>query len=672
MMKTHTPGRIFPVNLFFVCLIAILFSRLDAQQNSGNGGQSGGDPLLSSIQRTLSAEDDMIDLEEGVVRWKGRTFSVGNSRIMRARFERYLSSPGVEGQVRDYEAVLRQIMNRLSVEQGGVSEVAVRQAWNLLFQAADYDIDDGASLVIANQVYNAWRLRDETRALRLSENELNRLRRAQEEILSNRGRQMQYRAETDPARVIAVAEAAKALAYEGDGGLAAGQVQAPQQPAQGGNNQPQPQAPGTQQQRPAPQPTPSSSITVDPNVEVGFRVKDLLITEGQLAASEAQRVLAGTQAKLQFQSQLVNFLAQRRFQHAQIGASFYRMLFRGTAQELQVGRSQMQQMLPDSDFTPTVDTIEFIAREGLSEVNSAMRTIETLYDSGEYYTALERLQEVFFLGEYTPAVLQFDPAKRRVLLEVYRDARDVQRLMDLKDYAGAIDLLNRLTSQAADFPVAALLTVARSAQQASNLQVMSARQAIAMGDTEKAETALTRAAEIWPLNPAVSGFAEDVTFRTDVAAQAGPLFDQLYERQDYRQIYERGAEFGAGLLRDEERSEKLRDVISRVSRIDMAIAYAEEAVAQNNPYAAWETLEEAMQQDPDDPVLARARSRLAPQVANFASRLDAAQRAEERQQWASSLNLYLSAQEIFPVSKICRQGIERTSAKLMERIAARN
>ena len=62
----------------------------------------------------------------------------------------------------------------------------LEELWNLLFKAADYQIDGGNSLIIANQVFNAWRIRQEREAGRSNQLELEQVRRVQQEILINR------------------------------------------------------------------------------------------------------------------------------------------------------------------------------------------------------------------------------------------------------------------------------------------------------------------------------------------------------------------------------------------------------------------------------------------------------------------------------------------------------
>ncbi len=597
--------------------------------NTMNFG-SGGGFLESDTARAFSkdifdTESDSINFEEGTFFWKGGTFNLGNSRIARARFERYLATPLVDDQTEVYLGVLDRIHELLSLI--GSSEVKdseqlyeeIYQAWQLLFVAARYEMDGGTSLVIANQVYNVWRIRDEN-------DDLDRLQlvyeeekgKIQDELVSG---DWYSKGEYDDVQALT---------------------------AQGRH----------------------TGKVFDGITEGTFRAEQLAETQLRISAIDAQRITNGIQAKMQFQTQILNMLLQRRYEHCLIACTFYRYVFKGSHTEMVVGQEQLEGFVPVSDFSPTIETIEFLAREAQNDVKVGMRTVDSLYDSGELYAALERMQETYFLGEYMPQVIDYPEEKKRKLLELYRIVREVENLADLKDYGQIEEKVDVISKMAYDFPAASVLSGVRSAQRMSNLSLLSAQQYLATGDTARAEVALARATEIWPLNPAIKTFTLDIASRADISTQAGVMFDQLYDRRDFRQIFDRRTEFAAALLQDPTRSKSLQEVVERTGRVDMLIAAAYEQAEQENAFEAWELLLRAGALDPTDAELARAKASIAPRVANFVGAVDAAERAENNGQYAISLSRYITAQDIYPASKTCRVGIERVGKKLMQQLAA--
>ncbi|MBS1485599.1 MAG: hypothetical protein HP060_02240 [Opitutales bacterium] len=87
---------------------------------------------------------------------------------------------------------------------------------------------------------------------------------------------------------------------------------------------------------------------------------------------------------------------------------------------------------------------------------------------------------------------------------------------------------------------------------------------------------------------------------------------------------------------------------------------------QGNSYVAWEMLEKAKQIDEQDPVLSRAMADMAPRVADYVRLLDSAKDAEKKGANAAALTLFLAAQEIFPMSQSCREGISRNANAVLD------
>ena len=59
--------------------------------------------------------------------------------------------------------------------------------------------------------------------------------------------------------------------------------------------------------------------------------------KSNLPAKAWRRTALGLKAKVEFQSQMVAFLMARRFRHSMITSAFYRVLFKGSNQNIVVG-----------------------------------------------------------------------------------------------------------------------------------------------------------------------------------------------------------------------------------------------------------------------------------------------------------------------------------------------
>lgn len=591
-----------------------------------NTGGTAGDYKSSTAEggadRIFNVNSDSVDMENGTMQWKGTTMNLGNSRAVRARFERYLAAPTDNGDIRRYVAILDQVQQLLSPQVLNQDNYYRNQqeAFNLLFKAAEFEIDGNSSLTIASQVQKIWVMKQEFRQIEISKNQLEMLRKVQEGIIVNRADMIE---EANDARSQAATKA-KPLGKASTG-----------------------------------------------TTELAYRVKDEARTQAEILAKNAEMTALGLKAKIEFQSQMVSFLMARRYRHSLITSAFYRVLFKGGSQNIVVGAKEVKEFFPISDFVPTLESFDMLSREAIKDTSKGMQTVDDLVKQGELYGAFERLQETFFLGEFEPVVMAYPQEKKREMLALWKDLRELQRLGDEHDLGNVEGYVNKVRGRARDFPGAPILAKVTNAMNASNMSLLSAKAAALAGDNAKAEAALERAAKIWPQNPGVKDFANQVVSRQDTLAQKVPEFDRLFAESKWRDIYNKKLEYALALAQDKERSEKLRKVVNRVGELDANIQKASVLASQNNPYLAWDVIVETYKTESDDLVLAKTRSDIAPLVANYAQLIGHAEKLEKDGAEAAALAAWLSAQDLNPASPACGAAVKRLAKSVAESAVVR-
>ena len=592
-----------------------------APAQGGTAGNYKSSTAEGGADRLFDVNSDSVDLENGTMQWKGTTMNLGNSRSVRARFERYLAAPTDNGDMKRYIAILDQIQFLLS-PQSLNKENHVRnqkEAFGLLFKAAEFEFDGNGCLTIANQVAKAWRMNTEYQNIEVSLNQLDTMRKVQESVIVNRADRI---------------EEANAERSQGKGKLV----------TKGATG----------------------------STELGFKVKDEARTQAQMLAQGTRLTAIGIKAKIEFQSQMVAFLMARHYRHALINSAFYRVVFNASNQEVVVGAKEVKEFFPVSDFVPTLESIDLLAREAIKDVSKGMQTVDDLVKQDELYGAFERLQETFFLGEFEPPVMLYPQEKKRQMLSLWKDLRELQRLGDERDLANVEAFVNKVRGQARDFPSAPVLSKVNNAMTASNMSLLSAKAAALAGDTAKAEAALERATKIWPQNPGVKEFANMVVSRQDTLAQMVPQFDRMVSEAKWREIFNKKLEFGLALAQDKERSDKLRKIAQRVGELDANIQKALMLATQNNPYLAWDVIVEAYKTDSDDLVLAKTRSDIAPLVAAYAQLIGRAEKLEKEGAEAAALAAWLSAQDLNPASPACGAAVKRLARSVAESAVIRS
>ncbi|MFM8549994.1 MAG: hypothetical protein ACKOBS_04885 [Verrucomicrobiota bacterium] len=591
---------------------------MPAPAQGGTAGNYSSSTVEGGADRIFDVNTDSVDLENGTMQWKGTTMNLGNTRTVRARFERYLAAPTDNGDIKRYVQILDQIQLLLSPQSLTQANYARNQqeAFNLLFKAAEFEFDAGNSLTIASQVQKAWRMNKEYQMLEISSNQLEALRKTQESVIINR------------ADMIEMANDERSQAAGGKAKVV--------------------------------------TKTQTGTTELGLRVKDEARTQAQILAKGTQMTALGLKAKIEFQSQMVAFLMARRYRHALVTSAFYRVVFNGGSQDVVVGAKEVKEFFPVSDFVPTLESVDMLSREAIKDVGKGMQTVDDLVRQGELFGAFERLQETFFLGEFEPVVMLYPQEKKREMMGLWKDLRELQRLGDERDLANVESYVNKVRGRARDFPGAGIMSKVNNAMNASNMSLLSAKAAAIAGENAKAEAALERATKIWPQNPAVKDFANQVVSRQDTLDQKIPEFDRLLEESKWRDIYNKKLEFALALAQDKERSEKLRKVVNRVGELDANIQKAAMLASQNNPYLAWDVIVEAYKTESDDLVLAKTRSDIAPLVAAYARLIGQAERLEKDGAEAAALAAWLSAQDLNPASPACGAAVKRLARSVAE------
>ncbi len=657
----------------------------NATSNQSNSLES--NTLLTIINKAFDTDSgDMIDPENGTMRWKGHTYELGQMRIFRSRFERYLALTPTPDQ-QQYQTLIDQVFARLATNNpNGGSEENMKQAWQLLFQAAEFEADAGTALDVANQVFNTWRIEHEKDAQRIAQTEQERLRDRQQ-------RNVAYDAnvtarETRNSAMDATSQAAllnpSSLAPKGsvdgsidnsgatltgitvvNGTTETSSSNTSRNGGSGGNRGSGNRNGGYGV---------NLNQTVSSTIGVGTQLMNasqLVKTEAKIAAIQTSQALTVTAAKVQFQGHIISLFLQRKFQHAIIAAGFYRFIFKGSAQDLDKQFTKtLADFLPGGGDVPfTVGMIENLSREALNEVKQGMAAVRANFGDQQLMAALQRLEEAFFLGEFLGDVSQLEKDKRQKLYALYLKIDSARKLADLKDYEGIIKLNDEIGGLTNDFRSSEVTAAAHAAQQMSRLALAGAKQAASMGDFDHAQSLLEKASGIWPLNPDIAAYGNGVSANASITSQAAVVFDDAYQHKEYRRIYERQQELAVGLATDAQRGLKFKEVIERMGQVELALAQAREAVSRNSPAVAWDMLTVANDLVANDNVVNQLRAEVAPRAADYVALADKAQRAEERGDDATSLSHYLALQDLNPTSPVALNGIERVTTKLLARLA---
>jgi len=561
----------------------------------------------------------MMDPGSENVAFNGKLWNVTNNRLMRSRFETYLTTPeAMSKEDQAYRDIIAQIQQLLAPTNKPAPDPM--KAFALLPEAGTYKIDGGLCNAIANAIWDVW----------LAQKKQNNLRLANNAMLDRR----------------------KTLSWNAEMGLNNNQLAPP-----GGSTNSGGSKSGAKGQQQANQNAIANSATVGRTSEY---IKGIAEIEARMKLNETAAGLSEITSKTTFQALIIQMFLQRRFEHAVIACYFYPNLFKDGDSVLQLDKdSDVQKMLSSSfGVPPTISMITGLSLEAMRSVDESLVSFENLVARRDLDSATNRLLEAFGVGEYLPRVRRLPMTEKTKVLDFARKKNKLLGFLEMRDFAGAEQVVTDLRSLSDDFEYARPLAAINTAKSVSSLHISKARMAMATKDTKTLEAEMKAATEIWPTNPDLATFSGDLVKGSDMRAQALMEFDRLLSQRNYRQIFENQAQFIASVADDLARKQQLEKVLKDMGRLELIIGGAKE-LASSSPPAAWEKVEKESKSYPDDPVLSKLRADLGVKASEFVTAIENARQQEEKQQVGSALAWYLKAKRMHPPSDFARDGVKR-------------
>ncbi len=568
----------------------------------------------------LGQEIPLLDLSAETITVGGIVIPLGDNRLLKARFEKYLAQPPENGEeAREYRAAIDEILGHLSPFNSGSPDIY--SAFQLLPRAAAYPGDAGLCSTLAEAVYMAMLSKRDIAGLQ-------KLNASMEEEKAKVISDADWEART--ARPSALNEQKKVQDTEE-------------------NNQAEEAAS-----------TPGQGVVSLKYQDQLRRISEIeALKKANIARTEAQTL----RTKTQYQVNMIQWFMQRRYEHVVMAARFYNQIWKDGDTELRIDKnSDVSKLFSESvGVSPTVSSLDSLGNDAIREVEKYVEAFDLLLSRDELHSASQRLMEAYALGEYLAPVATLSLDKKRRVAEYVRDLHELYGTLQARDFTKGKVLAAALKETARDFPSSKVDSAIAAHTLASDLAIEEAKAHLLARDSEKASEKIRAATELWPTNPKLDEFR-------DLVGQSGGLvaarndFDRLLSEGNYREIARRQYEFAPAIQGDATREDAFRQIVTNLTEIETALGKASEFSRIGQSYAAWEQLAKMRERFQDDPKLGRELELLAPQVADFTKALDNARRHEASKtgrQTGSALSWYLKARSIYPQSEFAEAGIQR-------------
>ena len=535
----------------------------------------------------------------------------------RARFERYLGTAEVpQSQLDEYFAQMKRITELLRDKN-------IFEAWKKLYDLADYQIiDAGVSRELANRVESIWNT-DKASA------NLNR---------KNDSLRKEVKTANSNADLMSLSVMEREIEYQKR--LNQGNRQKSGSSAPGNNGE------GASQPPAAPQPQ-TSTAGLQGKLQLTEEYLRSLELKAKIKLNELKQEKLLEQTKADFAEYISTLFNSGRLNHVVIAADFYRKIF----QESEYPASMAQQVNAALEINRDVET--------------AVDVFRYKAERGQLSGANDSLQQAFSTSELNRAVLGLHRPLKEKVADFNAKLDQMRNLIEARDFGNLEILLKEIKTTSLDFDTTKPSAMVNAVKLESKMRLGKAKLAAQQGDNKLAMEEFQAAAEAWPGNPDLEDKALTFFDTQDVKTQSLTEFDRLAEEQNYRVIFDKQLAFAPAIKGDAKREEAFKKALETVKNAEMASEKANVMMLNSDFFGAWEVIELASVDLPDDKKLNKLRADLSGRSAEFVASINKARDAEGRNEEGYSLTWYVNAQRQYPASQIANQGIDRLSKKLL-------
>ena len=610
---------------------------------------------------------------------------------VRARFMTYLSLKEVpDARIKEYFAQMAQISDLLRNND-------TFDAWKVLYAMSEYkDIDAGISRELANRVESVWNSNRTKSGLEMSNNQLKNTIE-----ISN------HNADLMADDIRDEQEGTGKNGVTGKGGSGSSSSSSSGVSQQNATNSPI-SSPNADPAAAEAAVMPTMSGNIMGKMELTAEYMNGLEARAKIKLNEIKENKMSDEDRLDFADYIKTLYNSHRYYHVIIAADFYRTLFnegdypadladqaaaslgtnaRTLAQSAtqasaalgavtgsgplsalnQVGNNLAGDHAGKQQGSQPITLADEVtsALEINNRVSQAIEVFRYKADKGEVASAAEQLQQAFLGNEYHPALQGLPRDEKEKVGDFLAKLEVLKNQLEVRDFEQVEGQLADIKKVAVDFDSTKPMAMVNGIKLESRLRLGKARLLAQGGHLTESMQEFQTAAEEWPGNPDLQTSASGFFNTEDLQNQSTTEFDRLIKDENYRAIFDKQLAFAPAIKGDATREQQLKDALMKVQKAEMASEKANLLVMNGDVDGAWETIEIAAKDWPDDMKLNKLLANLSGRSADFVSALNKARDAEAKKELGYSLTWYVNAQSFYPASVIANDGIDRISKQIL-------
>jgi hypothetical protein len=438
---------------------------------------------------------------------------------------------------------------------------------------------------------------------------------------------------------------------------------------------------------------PTMSGSLQGKMELTAEYLKLLEARAKIKLNEIQANNMSDEGRRDFAEYIKSLYDTHRYYHMILAADFYRALFnegdypaavtkqnaapRGNTSfagnnaqspaNVAAAAAGISNPLSQSPGDHPVSMSEQVtaALEANNRVSQAIEVFKYKANKNEVAAAAEQLQEAFVGNEFHPGLLALPRVQKEQVGDFLSKLSVLKNQIEARDFGPVETQINEIKKIAVDFDSTKTMALVNGVKLESRLRLGKARLLAQQQHLTEAMNEFQTAAEEWPGNPDLQNSASGFFNTEDLQNQSTADFDRLVQDQNYRAIFDKQLAFAPALRDDPARLQQFKDALGKVKAAEMSSEKANMLVMNGDVDGAWETIEKATKEWPDDQKLNRLLADLSGRGADFVSAINKARDAEAKKELGYSLTWYVNAQNFYPASLIANEGIDRISKQIL-------
>ena len=542
---------------------------------------------------------------------------------VRQPFDKYLGTSEVPAAtLTAYNAQLQQVSELLRANR-------IFDAWKGLFTLAQYDsIDAGVSRELANRVESIWNIG------RASDN----IDRTNQQLKNNIGESNRN------ADVMSgnIREQDIILARQANAGNRGGR-QAPNAAASPGAGIPTGVPAAGRNAAP-----PTASVAgLEGRLQLTQEYLNSLEDRAKIKLNDLREQKLYDDAKKDFASYIQTLSTTGRYQQVVLAADFYRKVFNQDEYPVDIANRVNSSLETARNVRNAVDVFRYdVSKNQISD-------------------ATARLEEAFSASQLDPAVLGLDRSLKLKSSAFLASLDKMENLIEARDFGPLESMIADTERTSTDFDGTKARALMNAVKLESKLHLGKAKLAAQEGDLKESMEEFENAAKAWPGNPALQDSSTAFFDTEDTKNKSVTEFDRLVAEKNYRAIFDKQLGFAPAIHGDSKREKQLVDALGKIKNAEVAAEKANVMRNAGDVSGAWETVEIAAKDLPDDNKLNGLRAELAGKAAQFVEAVNTARDAETRADLGYSITWYAVAQHYYPASVIANDGINRLSKSIL-------